>query len=212
MGVVASLNVGQVRAVEWAGRQVTTAIFKVPVSGRVAIRGVNLEGDDQADRSVHGGPDKAIYSYAAEDYAWWRGELGRELSPGQFGENLTLSGVELTGALIGERWRAGSAVLQVAQPRFPCFKLGLKMGDAKFVKRFAQALRPGAYLRILEEGLVGAGDEVEVISTPSHGWTIQEVARIILFRSEELHRLAEVPELAESLVELGIEHGGSRPA
>ena len=136
-----------------AGRhQVSTAIWKAPVEGRIAVRGVNLDGDDQADRSVHGGPDKAVYAYSIEDTRAWEAELGRELEPAAFGENLTTEGLDVSGAVLGERWRIGTTLLEVAQPRLPCFKLALRMNEPSFVKRFAQASRPGAYLRIIEEG------------------------------------------------------------
>src|SRR4051795_13683330 len=114
-----------------------SSIGKTPVEGRVRVAGVNVEGDDQADRRVHGGPDKAIYAYASEDIAWWAAELGRELGPGAFGENLTTEGVDVSGAVVGERWRVGSVLLEFAQPRLPCFKLGLKFEDPKMLKRFA---------------------------------------------------------------------------
>jgi MOSC domain-containing protein YiiM len=123
-----SVNVGRPRTVEWRGHEVTTAIWKEPVSGPVALAGVNLDGDDQADRRVHGGPDKAVYAYAAEDYAWWSEHL-RPIAPASFGENLTTEGIDLTACHIGDRWRVGSAVLEVAQPRQPCFKLGIRMAD-----------------------------------------------------------------------------------
>jgi MOSC domain-containing protein YiiM len=155
--------VGAVRTVEWHGRAVTTGIWKSPVDGRVAARGVNLAGDDQADRRVHGGPDKALYAYAVEDYAWWAAELGREMAPGTFGENLTVEGVDLGALVIGTRWLVGTTELEVSQPRQPCFKLGLRMGDAEFVDRFDEAARFGAYLRIVREGEIGAGDDITVM-------------------------------------------------
>ena len=157
-GRLLAVNVGAVRQIELAGQARTTAIWKLPVSGRVAVRGVNLVGDDQADRHAHGGPDKAVYAYAREDYAWWERQLDRTLDPGMFGENLTTERIDLTDALVGERWRVGSAVLQVTSPRVPCWKLGVRMGDPRFPARFAAAGRPGAYLAILEEGEIGAGD------------------------------------------------------
>jgi MOSC domain-containing protein YiiM len=175
-GRLRSVNVGAVRQIELAGRPRTTAIWKLPVPGRVAVRGVNVVGDEQADRRVHGGPDKAVYAYAWEDYAWWERQLGRPLDPGTFGENLTTEGIEVTGALVGERWRVGSVVLQVTSPRVPCWKLGVRMGDPGFPRRFAAAGRPGAYLAILEEGQVGAGDRIRVIHRPGHGVTVGLVA------------------------------------
>jgi MOSC domain-containing protein YiiM len=170
---VVSVNVGMPRTVVHEGRAVTTAIWKRPVTGRVAVRGINLDGDDQADRSVHGGVDKAVYAYAREDYKWWGAELGtKALEPGMFGENLTVAGIDLNAAEVGERWRMGSALLEVSEPRFPCFKLGIRMRDPRFLKRFAAARRPGTYLRIIEEGELGAGDRIQVANRPGHGVTI----------------------------------------
>ncbi len=165
-GTVLSVNVGRPQTVPGGRRYVRSAIWKTPVEGRVAVRGVNVDGDEQADRRVHGGPDKAVYAYAAEDTAWWAEELGRELGPGAFGENLTTEGVDGSGAVIGERWRVGGVELEVCQPRQPCAKLGMRFGDLKMVRRFARAERPGAYLRILREGELGAGDDVEVLHRP----------------------------------------------
>ncbi len=165
------------------------------------VEGVNLAGDDQADRRVHGGPDKAVYAYAREDTDWWESELGRELPHGMFGENLTLEGVDVSGAVIGERWRAGTVVLEVCQPRLPCSKLGLRFGDLRMVKRFGQASRPGAYLRIVTEGELGAGDELEVLSRPEHGVTVALVADAILVDDSLAARAASAPELAENLAE-----------
>src|SRR3712207_3100397 len=157
-----------------------SAIGKHPVEGRVRVAGVNVEGDDQADRRVHGGPDKAVYAYAAEDAAWWEAELGRALGPAPFGENLTTEGVDVSGAVVGERWRVGTLGLEVCQPRQPCFKLGLKLGDPKMLRRFVQAERPGAYLRILTEGELGAGDPVQVLARPAHGVSVALVSRALL--------------------------------
>jgi MOSC domain-containing protein YiiM len=179
-GLVESLNVGMPRPVEVNGRVVLTAIWKHPVPGRVALRGVNLAGDDQADRAVHGGLDKAVYAYARDDIEWWEGELGRSLGEAPFGENLTVSGLPVSEAVIGEQWTVGSALLQVAQPRLPCFKLGLRMGDSRFLKRFAAARRPGAYLRVLREGDIAAGDQIEVTDRPAHGVTSALVSRALL--------------------------------
>lgn len=169
---VISVNVGAVREIEWRGDLVTTGIWKHPVTGRIALRGVNFAGDDQADRTVHGGVDKAVYAYATEDYDFWREHEGIDTSIGLFGENLTLSGIDLSSALVGERWSVGTALLEVAQPRLPCFKLGIRMGDPMFPKRFLAARRMGAYFRIIEEGDVGAGDLVRVTERPSHGITL----------------------------------------
>ena len=178
MARVVSVNVGAVRTVDWHGRAVTTAIWKQPVEGRVPLRGVNLRGDDQADRTVHGGPDKAVYAYAVEDYAWWSHELGRELGPATFGENLTVEGIDLNALVIGTRWLVGSTELEVSQPRTPCFKLGIRMGDAAFVDRFTDAERFGAYFRIVREGDVGAGDEITEVKR-ADGITVVEVGRAL---------------------------------
>ena len=172
---VVSVNVGRPQRVEWHGRVVTTAIFKEPVDGPITASGVNLSGDDQADRRVHGGPDKAIYAYAAEDYEWWAAELGAPLGVGTFGENLTIGGIDLNQCVIGDRWRFGATVLEVAQPREPCFKLGMRMGDAAFVDRFDAARRPGTYLRIVSPGEVAAGDAIVVEPADPPGIRIGEL-------------------------------------
>jgi MOSC domain-containing protein YiiM len=194
---VLSVNVGGVRTIEVGDRTITTAIWKRPVAGRVAVGGVNLSGDDQADRSVHGGADKAVYAYAWEDTLWWQEELGRSLEQGNFGENLTLSGVDVADAVVGERWRIGSAVLEVSEPRFPCFKLGLRMGDPKFVKRFAAARRTGTYLRIVEAGEVGAGDPIERTGRPDGGITVGDFAEAYLGDPSLAARLADAPHVSE---------------
>ncbi len=200
MPLLRSVNVGRPAQVGvQRGRPVMSAIGKAPVDGRVRVAGVNVEGDDQADRRVHGGPDKAVYAYAAEDTAWWAQELGRELGPGAFGENLTTEGVDVTGAVVGERWRIGDVELEVCQPRQPCAKLGMKFGDLRMVRRFAQAERPGAYLRIVREGEIGAGDAIEVLDRPVHGITVALVSRAILLDEDLLAEAAQAPELPAEL-------------
>ncbi len=193
-GSIVSVNVSQVRTIDMRGKAVETGILKSPVAGRVRVEGVNLAGDDQADRNVHGGPERAVYAYASEDYAWWAGELGDEVPHGKFGENLTLRGVDVDGARIGERWRAGSTILQVTAPRVPCYKLATVMGDPAFVKRFAEALHPGAYLAIVEPGDLAAGDAVEIVSRPEHDLTIASMTRIYFFERERIEEML-VPEL-----------------
>lgn len=170
---VTSVNVGPVRDVEFRGHVISTGIWKSPVEGRIAVRGVNLAGDDQADRSVHGGPDKAVYAYSREDYDYWRDRESFDFVPGLFGENLSVEGVDLSSALFGERWSVGSTELEVCQPRLPCYKLGVRVGDGTFLKRFMRAKRPGAYLRVIREGDVGAGDPIRVLSKPSHSVTLR---------------------------------------
>lgn len=157
---IVSVNVAQLRTLTVRGREVQTGIFKQPVEGPVAVGEMGLEGDVQADRRVHGGNDQAVYAYAIEDVEWWESELGRELGPGFFGENLTLRGVDVNGAEPGDRWKAGDVTLEVTFPRTPCQKLATKVGDPKFVKRFAKAGRPGMYLRVVGAGELAAGDPV----------------------------------------------------
>ncbi len=154
------MNVGSLRPLVVSGREVLTGIFKEPVEGRVAVGELGLEGDVQADRRVHGGEDQAVYAYAIEDVEWWESELGRELAPGFFGENLTLRGVDVNGLRPGDRLNAGGVTLEVTKPRQPCQKMATKAGDPKFVKRFAKAGRPGMYMRVVEAGEVAAGDPV----------------------------------------------------
>lgn len=197
VGLVLSVNVGGVRLLTWGGKTAPSGIWKTPVAGRVAVRGVNLDGDDQGDRRAHGGPDKAVYAYAREDTVWWEGELGRPIGAGEFGENLTLAGVNVTDAVIGERWEVGTAVLEVAQPRIPCWKLATRMNDPSFVRRFADAGRPGAYLRIVREGSIAAGDPVRVVVRPAHGVTIGTVNAVYLRDPSRASLLLLAPELPE---------------
>ena len=173
-GAITSVNVGLPRSARWQGREVLSGIWKEPVEGPIEAVGVNLVGDDQADRRVHGGDDKAIYAYAVEDYAWWEPDTG-PLAPGTFGENLTTVGIDLNASSIGDRWRVGSAVLEVAQPRQPCFKLAMRMDDVAFPGRFDAAGRPGAYLRIIEPGRISAGDAVAITPAVQPAVTIGEL-------------------------------------
>jgi len=199
-GTVESVNVGEPRAVDVNGHTVVTAIWKSPVEGRIPVRGVNLDGDDQADRTVHGGPDKAVYAYSVDDIEWWESELGAALGDAPFGQNLTVSGLPVSGAVIGERWAVGSALLEVAQPRLPCYKLGVRMGDPRFPRIFAAAGRPGAYLRIVDEGDIGAGDTIEVVSRPEHGVTSSVVSRAIVGDPELLAQAVRATELPGELL------------
>jgi len=197
IGRIESVNVGQARDVPWHDRIVTTAVWKEPVAGRVAAAGVNLDGDDQADRRVHGGPTKSIYAYAVEDYDWWADEIGSSLAPGTFGENLTLAEIDLRAAVVGERWQVGSMTARVTEPRIPCFKLGIRMGDAAFVGRFAAAGRPGTYLAIDRAGDVGAGDRIELLDRPGHGVTIGDIERAYHGHPELVPMLVDLEELSE---------------
>jgi MOSC domain-containing protein YiiM len=176
---VLSLNVGRPRQVKTPQGPVLTAIWKSPIEGRVALKRFNIAGDQQADLRVHGGENKAVYLYPSEHYAFWRGELaGRDLPPGMFGENLTTEGVDEGEVQIGDRFRIGTAVLQVSQPRMPCYKLGLKFGRPDMVKRFWLSGRPGIYFSIVEEGELAGGDEMEPVSRVSNGITIAELVQL----------------------------------
>lgn len=198
VGKILSVNVGGVREFEYNGRPAKSAIWKSPVAGRIRVRGVNLEGDDQADRAVHGGPDKAVYAYAIEDYRWWEEQLGRSLEFGEFGENLTTEGIDVNGARVGERWKVGTTELEVSEPRVPCWRFSVRMNDKYFPRRFTEALRPGTYLRILTEGDVATGDEVGVMERPDHDLTVRDVFRIFSRDRDEAERLLSVPQMSDS--------------
>jgi MOSC domain-containing protein YiiM len=197
-GKVLSVNVGSAREFDYKGRRARSAIWKSPVVGRIAARGVNLAGDDQADRKAHGGPDKALYAYAVEDTRWWEQQIGRALAYGEFGENLTTEGVDGNAALVGERWQIETTVLEVSEPRIPCWRLGVRMNDEMFPRRFTEEMRPGPYLRIVVEGDVGAGDEIRVVERPDHNLTIRDVFRIYTRDRAEVERLLSVPQMSES--------------
>src|SRR5215813_12670553 len=165
---IISVNVGLHRTVQWKGEAVSTGIFKAPVSGRLPLRTLNFDGDRQADLSVHGGPDKAVYAYPAEHYAYWRRELPDMTLPwGMFGENLTTEGLQEDTLQIGDRFRIGSTEVVVTQPRLPCFKLGLRFGRDDIVKRFLVSGRMGFYFKVLAECEVAAGDPVLLVCRPS---------------------------------------------
>jgi MOSC domain-containing protein YiiM len=198
MARIVSVNVGRPRKLgEQRGRVMLSAIVKGPVEGPVRVEGVNVAGDAQTDLKHHGGPEKAVYVYAREDSDWWEDILGAEIVNGMFGENLTTEGVDVSGALIGERWRMGTVELEVCQPRIPCSKLGLRFGNLKMVRAFAQASRPGAYCRIVAEGELQAGDEITVVHRPEHGVTLRLVYDAML-KDPSLAALAvSAPELGE---------------
>lgn len=178
---VVSVNVSLPKAVLAGGHEVRTGIFKEPVGGRVAVRRLNLAGDAQADLSVHGGLNKAVYAYPAEHYPTWEGETGRAFPFGQFGENLTTEELLEDAVRIGDIYRFGSAVLEVAQPRMPCFKLAIRMSDPGFPKRFMKSGRTGFYLRVVDEGEVGAGDGIEVVSRAVGNLTVRELWHLCYF-------------------------------
>lgn len=198
MGQIVAVNVGRAAGASWAGshgKPGRTAIDKRPVDGPVMIGRLGVAGDEQADTANHGGVDQAVYAYAREDLDWWERELGRDLPAGVFGENLTLAGVDVNGALIGERWRLGTVLLEVTSPRVPCGTFRGWMNEKGWVKRFTQAERTGAYLRVLAEGSVTAGDPVEVDYRPAESITVTESFRAFHGDQELMRRLLAVPGL-----------------
>ncbi len=198
---VASVNVGMPAPLHRPdGGEVPSGIVKAPVAGRVRVRRTNLDGDGQADLTVHGGPDKAVYAYPAEHYPVWAAELGRDdLAPARFGENLTVEGLLEDDVLVGDRFRMGTALLEVSQPRIPCFKLGIRMGDPGFLKPFLRSGRTGFYLRVLEEGDVAAGDPITREGRGDPEVSIRNVTRLFAEggSAEELARAAGAPALED---------------
>lgn len=179
MAKIVSLNVGLPRRVVFNGQVVTTGIFKEPTDGHVMIRRLNLDGDKQADLTVHGGVDKAVYSYAAEHYDYWRGELpSMDLPWGIFGENFTTQGLLEDNVNIGDTLQVGSAKLMVTQPRMPCYKLGVRFGRMDIVRRFMASGRPGIYCKVLEEGEVVKGDKINIISKDKNNITVIDIVRM----------------------------------
>ena len=174
-----SVNVGLPREIEWQGKTVTTAIFKTAVKGPVELRRHNLDGDRQADLSVHGGPTKAVYLYPMQHYAYWQKELpDHDLPWGSFGENFTAEGVDEKTVCIGDEFRVGQATVVVTEPRMPCSKLMVKFGRADIVKRFLKSQRSGFYFGVVEEGRVQAGDELECLSRHPDGLSVADVIRL----------------------------------
>ncbi|QKQ72044.1 MOSC domain-containing protein [Nostoc sp. TCL240-02] len=196
---VISVNVGLPREVLWKGKTVTTGIFKEPVEGRVMMRSLNLDGDKQADLSVHGGKDKAVYAYPFEHYDYWRRKLPDiDLPWGMFGENLTTVGLLEDDVNIGDRFQIGSAEVMVTQPRMPCYKLLIKFGRADIVKQFLDSRLTGFYFSVLQEGKIGNGDTFELISRDSNNVTIADITRLYARETDDLellHRTVKVEAL-----------------
>ena len=197
-----SVNVGLPREVIWKGKTVSTGIFKEPISARVMVRELNLDGDRQADLTVHGGADKAIYVYPFEHYDYWRSELSdTELTPGIFGENFTVTGFKEEELNIGDRFQIGAVELMVTQPRLPCYKLGIRFGRSDMVKRFLASRRTGFYFRVLQEGEVGAGDTLELVSRDTNNITVADITQLYVREQnnpELLHRAAQLEALPAS--------------
>ena len=214
-----SVNVSQPKEVSYNGKRIKTGIFKEPVSRRTMMRRLNLNGDGQGDPTVHGGVHKAVYIYTVEHYAYWKRELGRnDLTYGQFGENLTVEGLLEEYVHIGDVFRVGEALVEVSQPRVPCFKLGIKMRNARIVKPFLASERVGFYVRVLEEGEVGAGDAIERTKIGDGGMTVKEIVHLLHFdntNAEAAKKAASLPALTpgwrDSFEEIVVKtHGGNR--
>jgi len=199
---VVSVNVGLPREVTYKGKTITTGIFKEPVEGRARLRRLNLDGDRQADLSVHGGPSKAVYAYPIEHYEYWREQLpGVDLPWGLFGENLTVEGLREDRVNIGDRFRIGSAHVMVTEPRLPCYKLAAKFGRDDIIKRFLHSGRTGFYFAVLQEGEVGAGDDITVVSRDENAITVADITRLYVHDKDDvstLRRAVQVEALPES--------------
>lgn len=197
-----SVNVGLPREVTWKGKTVSTGIFKEPVNTRVIVRSLNLDGDGQADLTVHGGVDKAVYVYPFEHYDYWRDQLpDTELTPGIFGENFTVTEVREEELNIGDRFQIGSVELMVTQPRMPCYKLGIRFGRADMVKRFLASRRTGFYFRVLQEGEVVAGDTLTLVSRDENNITVADITQLYTREKNDpelLQRATQLEALPES--------------
>jgi len=200
-----SVNTGLPRGVTWHGIHVTTGIFKQPVEGRVAVRKLNLDGDRQADLTVHGGKDKAVYCYPISHYDYWKRELpGRDLPMGMFGENFTTDGLLEDSVHIGDQFSVGAAEVVVTQPRLPCYKLGVRLQSDDMVKRFLASGRTGFYFAVTQEGEVGAGDEIKVIARDPNAVPVSEITRLYMAKRyagdavASLDRALQVAALPES--------------
>jgi MOSC domain-containing protein YiiM len=193
---VTSVNLGDPQIVRLAGHSSKTGIYKQPVSGPVRIGALGLEGDFIASKKHHGGPDQAVYIYGAADYDWWSHELGREIGPGTFGENLTISELESARFSIGDRLTVGAVILEVTAPRIPCDLFARRMDDPQFIKRFRDAERPGLYCRVLHEGTIEAGDDVSIEAYRGETVTLLDVFHNFYEKrsnEETLRRLLQAP-------------------
>ncbi len=200
MAKVISLNIGLPRTVNFQGQAVTTGIFKESVKGRIKLRRLNLEGDKQADLTVHGGLDKALYAYPAEHYDYWKKRLpNMTLSWGMFGENLTTEGILEDQVNVGDVFRIGSSEVVATQPRMPCYKLGVKFGRMDIIRQFMNSKLTGIYFRVLKEGTIGAGDEIELISRDINNVTVKDIIRLVTRQGNiaTLRRAVRVKALAE---------------
>jgi len=197
-----SVNVGLPREVTWNGGTTLTGIFKQPVQGAIRVRRLNLDGDKQADLSVHGGPEKAVYAYPAEHYNYWRGELPNyELTWGNFGENFTTEGLDENVVRIGDRFRIGTAEFVVTQPRLPCFKLGIRFGMSDMVKRFLASRRTGFYFAVTQEGELSGADSIVLVAREPKSLTVADITRLYAFQKgdrEMLQRAVQLEAMPEN--------------
>lgn len=209
---IISLNVGRPRLVVWDGQTVSTGIYKTPVGGRVMLRALNLDGDRQADLTVHGGAGKAAYAYPSEHYGYWRDALpDAELSWGMFGENFTTEGLDERSVHVGDLFRVGAAEVMVTQPRMPCHKLGIKFGRADILKKFLASGRTGFYFSVQREGEVGAGDEIELIGRDGNGVTVADITRLYVRDGSDVETMRRAVAV-EALPEMWRDHFRQRLA
>jgi MOSC domain-containing protein YiiM len=200
---VAAVNVVHALIPDVRGDLDRTAIDKRPVEGRTRVGPLGIEGDEQYDTKHHGGEEQAVYAYALEDAAWWAGELGYDVPPGRFGENLSTAGLDVTGAVLGERWSVGEdgLLLEVTSPRIPCATFQGWMDEPQWVKRFTDGGAPGAYLRVIETGTVAAGDTIEVVHRPDHGVTIGDVLVLRRADGQRLRAALDDPGVRDTMAE-----------
>src|SRR5437899_11082775 len=193
---ILSVNVGLPREVSWQGKLVTTGIFKEPVKGPVTLRRLNLDGDQQADLTVHGGVNKAVYIYPSEHYGYWRAELpGMDLPWGMFGENFTTEGLLEETVYIGDRFRIGETEVMVTEPRMPCYKLGIKFGRTDIIKRFLASRRTGFYFAVMREGMVGAGDGMELVGYEQQNISVADITRLYAFDNDDIKYIRQATQI-----------------
>jgi len=199
---VLSINITSVlHQGEWTGSEGRTGIDKRSVAGPIDFKDNGVVGDRVIDTNVHGGYDQAVYAYAQEDAQWWEKEIGEEITAGRFGENLTTEGIDVNAALVGEQWKIGSVILEVSQPRIPCRVFAGFWKRATLIKDFTQAGRPGAYLRIIQEGTAQAGDAIEVIHKPDHSVSIRDLFSAKSGERSKIDEIKVVPQLSQEFKE-----------
>ena len=202
MAKVLSVNVAAIiHEGEWTGSEGRTGIDKRPIEGAVRFANNSVAGDSVIDKKVHGGYDKAVYAYAREDADWWEREISRKITNGSFGENLTTSGIDVNSSLIGERWQIGTTILEVSEPRIPCRVFAGFWDRPTLIKDFTNAKRPGAYLRIIEEGVISAGEELIVSFKPAHGITIRDIFEAKSGERSKISQIKDVEQLSDDYKE-----------